>query len=76
MGSGSFNSGIDVPNTVFTVCSRKSAYLKNPNSPQFRDIADIKEQYGEYFEIGEPKKKEWEHNGERHIGLEILMKKK
>lgn len=52
------------------------AYLKNPNSPQFRDIADIKEQYGEYFEIGEPKKKEWEHNGERHIGLEILMKKK
>jgi len=30
MGNGSPSNGIDVPNTVFTVCSRKSAYLKNP----------------------------------------------
>ncbi|HNR28988.1 MAG TPA: class I SAM-dependent methyltransferase [Candidatus Dojkabacteria bacterium] len=51
-------------------------YQRNPNSPQFRDIEDIRKQYGEYFEIGEPKRKEWEHNGEKHIGLEILMKKK
>lgn len=52
------------------------SYKKNPDSSQFRDLADIKEQYGEYFEIGEPKRKEWEHNGEKHIGLEILMRKK
>ena len=51
-------------------------YKKNPDSPQFRDIEDIKQQYGEYFDIGEPRRKEWSHNGEKHIGLEILMKKK
>ena len=53
------------------------SYQKNPNSPQFRDIEDIKKQYGEYFEIvGEPKKKEWTHENQKHIGLEILMRKK
>lgn len=51
-------------------------YQRNPNSPQFRDMENIREQYGKYFEIEEPKKREWEHNGEKHIGLEILMKKK
>ncbi|GEM_PF-2148499 len=51
-------------------------YLRNPNSTQFRDIGDIRRQYGEYFEIGEPKRKGWNHNGEKHIGLEILMRKK
>lgn len=52
------------------------SYKKNPENPQFRDVEDIKRQYGEYFEIGEPKRKEWEYEGQRHIGLEILMKKK
>jgi len=53
------------------------SYQKNPNSPQFRDIEDIKKQYGEYFElVGEPKKKEWTHENQKHIGLEILMRKK
>lgn len=52
------------------------SYKKNPKSPQFRDLEDIKKQYGKYFEIGEPRRKEWEHNGKKHIGLEILMKKR
>lgn len=52
------------------------SYKKNPTNPQFRDLEDIKRQYGEYFEIGEPKRKEWEYEGQKHIGLEILMKKK
>ena len=51
-------------------------YRRNPNSPQFRDIEDIRRQYGEYFEIGEPKRKEWIYNGEKHIGIEILMRKR
>lgn len=52
------------------------SYQNNPNSPQFRDIEDVKRQYGEYFEIiGEPKRKEWEYKGQRHVGWEILMKK-
>lgn len=52
-------------------------YLRNPNSPQFRDIEDIRKQYGEDFEIvGEPKRKEWTHGNDKHIGLEILMRKK
>jgi len=52
------------------------SYKKNSSNPQFRDLKDIKRQYGKYFEIGEPKKKEWEQNGDKHIGLEILMKRK
>ena len=52
------------------------SYKKNPENPQFRDIEDIKRQYGEYFEIGEPKRKEWKHDGDTHIGLEVLMRKK
>lgn len=53
------------------------SYQKNPTSSQFRDIEDIKKQYGEYFEIvDEPKKKEWVHENQKHIGLEILMRKK
>ena len=53
------------------------SYQRNPNSPQFRDIEDIKKQYCQYFEIvGEPKKKEWTHENQKHIGLEILMRKK
>lgn len=52
------------------------SYQKNSESPQFRDLEDIKKQYGEYFEIGEPKRKEWEYQGQRHVGLEILMRKK
>ena len=53
------------------------SYSKNPNSPQFRDIEDIKKQYGEHFEIiGEPKRKEWKQGNDTHIGWEILMKRK
>ena len=53
------------------------SYLRNPNSSQFRDLEDIKRQYGEYFEIvGEPARKEWTHENDKHIGLEILMKRK
>jgi len=53
------------------------SYQRNPNSPQFRDIEDIKKQYCQYFEIvGEPKKKEWVNGNEKHIGLEVLMKKR
>ena len=52
------------------------SFQKNPESPQFRDLEDIKKQYGEYFEIGESKRKQWEHNGEKHIGLEVLMKRR
>jgi len=52
-------------------------YKTNPSSAQFRDLEDIKKQYGEYFEIvGEPKTKKWEQNGVVHVGLEVLMKKK
>ena len=52
------------------------SYKKNPESSQFRDFEDIRRQYGEYFEIGEPKRNEWEYKGQKHVGLEILMKKK
>jgi len=52
------------------------SYKKNPKSSQFRDVEDIRRQYGKYFEIGKPKRVEWKHNGKKHIGLEILMKRK
>lgn len=53
------------------------SYLKNTSSSQFRNLEDIQKQYGEYFEIlGEPKRKEWKHGEDTHIGIEILMKRK
>lgn len=52
------------------------SYKTNSDSSQFRDIEDIERQYGKYFEIGEPKRKEWRYKGNKHVGLEILMKKK
>lgn len=53
------------------------AYKNKPDSPQFRNLDDIKQQYGELFDIiGEPQRKEWKHSNQNHIGLEILMKRK
>lgn len=53
------------------------SYKSNPNSAQFRDLEDIKKQYGEHFEIvGEPRTKKWKQGEVEHVGLEILMRKK
>jgi len=53
------------------------SFKTNPLSSQFRNLEDIQAQYGEFFEIvGTPKRKEWMNKTDRHVGLEILMKRK
>ncbi len=61
----------------FGFSKQHPSFKTYPQSPQFRDIEDIQKQYGEFFEIvGTPKRKEWVSKTDRHVGLEILMKRK
>ncbi|MCK9368835.1 class I SAM-dependent methyltransferase [Candidatus Dojkabacteria bacterium] len=52
------------------------SYKKNPDNPQFRDLEDIKRQYGENFEIITVKTKKWTHENSENVGFEIMMKRK
>jgi len=57
------------------------AFVNNQSSPMFRNLEDIKEQYGKYFEIFSYKKSQWNTKPKeksphkKHVGLEILMRK-
>ena len=43
IGNGRLRRGIEVPNTEFTVASRKSEYLKNPSNPKPTTTDEISE---------------------------------
>jgi len=58
------------------------AYINKPDSPQFRDLDDIKKLYCKYFDIIKVEKIEWKPKTEervnfnKHKGLNIIMKRK
>lgn len=66
----------------FGFSKKHPGYLNKPKSPQFRDLEDIKEMYGDSFDIVTSKTHRWQPiPGEdtkilEHVGLEIVMEKK
>jgi ubiquinone/menaquinone biosynthesis C-methylase UbiE len=53
-------------------------YKKNPDNPMFRNLEDVRSQFGEYFEIDEKSVQESRWNspkGGEHVGLRMVMKR-